>query len=119
MKSDSTKASKLNFSDPANFISSPEIIIGAKKSLNSAKFGDGCPKLAAGPFNEETRKWQPVKINRTHSLDAPVECSYTLQTDHFSQVCCGRRRAASPFGDILKNQTRKYSSLDCHSALVT
>jgi hypothetical protein len=81
---------KLNFSDPANFISSPEIIIDALKSLNSVKLDDGCPKLAAGLFNEQSGKWQPAKINRTQSLDtSTVECSYKLQTEHFSKFAVG------------------------------
>jgi hypothetical protein len=88
--SNPNETGKLNFSDPANFISSPEIIIGASKSLNTVKLDDGCPKLAAGLFNEQSGKWQPAKINRTQSLDAStVECSYKLQTEHFSKFAVG------------------------------
>jgi hypothetical protein len=84
-----TNTSKLNFSDPENFISSPEVIIGAKKSLKALKFDDGCPKLAAGIFNEKTGKWQPATINRTQSVDTLTECSYKLQTEHFSKFAVG------------------------------
>jgi hypothetical protein len=88
--SDTNETGKLNFSDPANFITSPEVIIGALKSINSVKLDDGCPKMAAGLFNEQTGKWQPAKINRTQSLDtSTVECSYKLQTEHFSKFAVG------------------------------
>lgn len=80
----------LNFSDPSKFTSSPEIIIGALKSLNSVKLDDGCPKLAAGLFNEQTGKWQPAKINRTQLADTPsADCIYKLQTEHFSKFAVG------------------------------
>jgi hypothetical protein len=80
----------LNFSDPAKFVSSPEVMIKAIKSLDTVKLDDGCPKLAAGVFNEQTGRWQPAKINRTQLADTPSpECIYKLQTEHFSKFAVG------------------------------
>jgi hypothetical protein len=83
------EAGKINFSDPNSFISSPEIVIAVSKSLAAEKLGDGCPKMAAGLFNDETGKWQPAKINRTKAEDTAETCSYNLLTQHFSKFAVG------------------------------
>ena len=82
-------AKGLNFSDPAYFTSSPEVSLIVSKSLNAEKLGDGCPKMAAGLFDEDTGRWRPANLTRSEKLGSEDACSYKLLTEHFSKFAVG------------------------------
>lgn len=88
-KSDGKDLRRLNFSDPTFFISSPEVSLIVSKSLNAEKLNDGCPKMAAGLFDDDTGKWRPASLTRSEKGDSEEVCSYKLLTEHFSKFAVG------------------------------
>ena len=82
-------AKGLNFSDPSYFSSSPEVSLIVSKSLNAEKLNDGCPKMAAGLFDDDTGRWRPANLTRSEKLGSEDVCSYKLLTEHFSKFAVG------------------------------
>jgi hypothetical protein len=82
-------AKQLNFSDPTYFSSSPEVSLIVSKSLNAEKLNDGCPKMAAGLFDDDTGRWRPANLTRSEKLGSEDVCSYKLLTEHFSKFAVG------------------------------
>ena len=82
-------AKGLNFSDPTYFTSSPEVSLIVSKSLKAEKFNDGCPKMAAGLFDDDTERWRPANLTRSEKLGSEDVCSYKLLTEHFSKFAVG------------------------------
>lgn len=79
----------LNFSDPQYFFSSPEVRLSVSKSLKAEKHEDGCPKMAAGLFDDDTRKWRSVNMSKIDAANSNNSCSYKLLTGHFSKFAVG------------------------------
>ena len=79
----------LNFSDPTYFTSSPEVSLIVSKSTNAEKLKDGCPKMAAGLFDDDTGRWRPANLTRSEKLGSEDVCSYKLLTEHFSKFAVG------------------------------
>ena len=83
-------AKGLNFSDPTYFTSSPKVSLIVSKSLNAEKLNDGCPKMAAGLFDDDTGRWRPANLTRSEKLGSSEDvCSYKLLTEHFSKFAVG------------------------------
>jgi hypothetical protein len=82
-------AKGLNFSDPTYFTSSPEVSLIVSKSLNAERLKDGCPKMAAGLFDDDTGRWRPANLTRSEKLGSEDVCSYKLLTEHFSKFAVG------------------------------
>ena len=82
-------AKQLNFSDPTYFSSSPEVSRIVSKYLNAERLKDGCPKMAAGLFDDDTGRWRPANLTRSEKLGSEDVCSYKLLTEHFSKFAVG------------------------------
>ena len=91
-------AKGLNFSDPTYFTSSPEVSLIVSKSLNAEKLNDGCPKMAAGLFDDDIGRWRPANLTRSEKLGSEDVCSYKLLTEHFSKFAVGGVVPPGQFG---------------------
>ena len=81
---------KIPFSNPAAFKSSPLIKILVSKALGITKLSDGCPDIGLYYFNQSTGHWQTyTKPIRYVAIDKPGECGFTLATGHFSKFAVG------------------------------
>lgn len=86
----SDKTTRINFSNPDSFISSPLSYISINKSLNTAKLKDGCPDVSLYVYNEINQQWNTLdKLQRYKSIDTDEKCGYILELQHFSKFAVG------------------------------
>ncbi len=86
----SDKLTRVNFSNPDSFTSSPVGYISINKSLNTHKLKDGCPDVSLYAYNEKNQQWNTLdKLQRYKLLDTEEKCGYFIELQHFSKFAVG------------------------------
>ncbi|MGI9010591.1 MAG: SpaA isopeptide-forming pilin-related protein [Nitrososphaeraceae archaeon] len=86
----SDKPTRIDFSNPESFISSPLSYISINKSLNTAKLKDGCPDVSLYAYNEINQQWDTLdKLQRYKLFDTGQKCGYIVELQHFSKFAVG------------------------------
>ncbi len=84
------KPTRIDFSNPESFISSPLSYISINKSLNTAKLMDGCPDVSLYAYNEIKQQWDTLdKLQRYKLFDTDEKCGYIIELKHFSKFAVG------------------------------
>lgn len=86
----SDKPTRIDFSNPESFISSPLSYISINKSFNTAKLKDGCPDVSLYAYNEINQQWDTLdKLQRYKLFDTDEKCGYIIELKHFSKFAVG------------------------------
>ncbi len=84
------KPTRIDFSNPESFISSPLSYISINKSFNTAKLMDGCPDVSLYAYNEIKQQWDTLdKLQRYKLFDTDEKCGYIIELKHFSKFAVG------------------------------